>query len=343
MITASHNPPEDNGFKIALKNRPLIGDDFFKILNVPLKERGMQGKCQSLDIVEDYITNMKKSLPSSIFEREDVVWDTGHGVAGPLIRKLFAKATILYENVDGRFPAHSPDPAKEENVKDLQREVVSQRANVGIGIDADGDRLGVVDKDGRLIPIELVSSLFAAEILKKHKNATIIGDIKSSRFFQESVEKNGGKFVLCKTGHSYIKNKMKETKALFAGEASGHLFFADSYPGFDDAIYASLRLLALDYDLKKLVNPYIFYDTQFGCTDQEKFLIVERIKEELTQEKRLFCDLDGVRIDTKSGWWLVRASNTQSLLICRCEANNQNNLDALIADMVHYLKKGGVL
>lgn len=334
MITASHNPPKDNGLKIALKDHPLTGDDFWNILECEEKKRAEKGTYHKQDIVKAYCDFLQKNTN---IHNKKVIWDSGHGVAGPVISKLFPHDLILYKNIDGSFPAHPPDPTKEKNMKDLGQKVRAKKADLGIGIDGDGDRMGVVNSKGELIQSELILSAFAKDILSKNKGVTFVGDIKSSSIYKQSVEENGGKFILCKTGHSYIKKMMIKHNAIFGGEASGHIFFNDRYFGYDDAIYSSLRLLELSISLDDLYNPYKLYDQTIQCNDNEKFFIVENIKKKLHSKKISFIDIDGIRCESEKGWWLIRASNTESLLTCRCEAKTQKDLEELKTDMLSYL------
>ena len=336
MITASHNPPQDNGLKVARKDKPLVGDDFWTALQTPPQKRNQKGCLEKQDLLSSYINHIFCSLPKPLDSTLSIVWDTAHGAAGPCV-KMLNIGTILHEEIDGTFPAHEPDPTKEKNMKILKDHVLKSKADIGIGLDGDGDRLGVMDKNGRLIPTELLMCLWIEDILKRHPASTIVVDIKTSNFVKETVENLGGQFILCRTGHSYIKQKMKETGALFGGEASGHIFFADCYGGFDDAIYASLRLLSLNPDLTKLHNPYQMYDEQIPCSDEKKFDVITQLQETLRKHNIPFNDLDGVRVDQPDGWWLVRASNTQPLLTVRCES--KTSLDHLRKNMKQWIQE----
>lgn len=337
MVTASHNPPEDNGFKIALKDRPLIGEDFLKMMNLSAVKRHCKGILTAEDIKPAYIQRLLQKFSPSLSQK--IIFDTAHGAAGPLIAMLdLPCSTLLHGEVDGTFPAHEPDPTKEKNMEILKEHVLRTKAEMGIGLDGDGDRLGVIDRHGRLVPTELLLIVWIKTILQKNPGATIVGDIKSSRFVKETVLQHGGKFVMCRTGHSYIKHKMKETGAIFGGEVSGHIFFADDYYGFDDALYASLRLLMIEEDLTTLHNPYHIYDVQIPCADVKKFTVIDHIKAQCLADNVLFNDLDGVRVDQEKGWWLIRASNTQALITGRCEGATKEDLEFMQKEMMHYLE-----
>ncbi|MDA8085949.1 MAG: phosphomannomutase/phosphoglucomutase, partial [Nitrospiraceae bacterium] len=276
----------------------------------------------------------------------------GNGVAGivaPALFEEFGAETIrLYCDPDGRFPNHHPDPVVVENIKDLIATVRSKKADLGIGYDGDGDRIGVVDGDGEVIWGDRLLALFARELLPKHPGATIIGEVKCSQSLYDDIEARGGRPVMWKTGHSLIKSKMKESGALLAGEMSGHIFFKDRYFGYDDAIYASLRLMEAlkrngpPYSIKRLLGglPRLHStpEIRIDCPDDKKFAVVEGIREEM-RKHRPIIDIDGVRISYPEGWGLVRASNTQPALVLRFEAKSEEALGMIRGDVEGRLKK----
>jgi len=267
-----------------------------------------------------------------------VVIDAGNGtagvVAGPLLRDLGCELEELYGEVDGRFPNHFPDPTIPENLKTLIDRVKKTRADVGIGYDGDADRIGVVDDQGNIIWGDQLMILFSREILKHKKGATFIAEVKCSQNLFTDIEKHGGKAMMWKTGHSLIKEKMREEKAALGGEMSGHIFFADRYFGYDDAIYASCRLIELlsktDKKLSQLLGDvpktFITPEIRVDCADEIKFAVVEAVKQALKKDYSVI-DVDGIRVKFEDGWGLVRASNTQPVLVLRFEALTQDRLN----------------
>ncbi|MCS7164016.1 MAG: phosphomannomutase/phosphoglucomutase, partial [Thermodesulfovibrio sp.] len=280
------------------------------------------------------------------FEGIKVVVDSGNGTAGlvapVILKELGAEVIELYSEPDGRFPNHHPDPVVVENIQDLIKTVISEKAHLGIGFDGDADRIGVVDEEGDIVWGDRLMIIFARDILKENKGAKIIGEVKCSKVMYEEIELAGGTPVMWKTGHSLIKKKMKEEGALLAGEMSGHIFFNDRYFGYDDAIYASLRLIEIvkkagkPYGIKKLLQGVKTMQStpeiRISCTDEKKFMVVEKIKEYFKKNECNF--IDGVRVDFKKGWALIRASNTQPALVLRFEAETEEDLEE-IKSLIH--------
>ena len=339
QITASHNPSEYNGFKVCVGKETIYGAQIQELRT--RMERGdfkeqRGGKRQSYPIIPPYQEHLLCDVPS-LFRPLRVVIDAGNGVAGPVAPTLFRRlGCVLWEiacTPDGSFPLHHPDPTVPENLEWLIRKVKQERADVGIAYDGDADRIGVVNEQGNILWGDELLILFARDILKTHPGAVVISEVKCSQRLFDQISLCGGVPVMWKAGHSLIKAKMKETKALLAGEMSGHMFFADSYFGYDDAIYASLRLVellartgrplsALLADLPKSVStPEIRVD----CPDERKFLIAERAREFFRQRYPII-DVDGVRIQFPDGWGLIRASNTQPALVLRFEAQSAEKL-----------------
>jgi len=340
MITASHNPAEYNGFKVSVGNQTIFGEEL-QNLRRRLERGGFSrghGKLSTYEIIKPYLECIQKDI--SIVRPIKVAVDGGNGTAGPiattLLRNLGCEVLELYCDMDGRFPNHHPDPTVPEFLKDLIDTVIREKAEIGIAYDGDGDRLGVVDQQGEIIWGDRLLILFARDILKTHPGATVISEVKASQTLYDDIARHGGKPLMWKTGHSLIKKKMKETEALVAGEMSGHLFFADRYFGYDDAIYASCRLLeilaksgkrALDLigDVPKTeTTPEI----RVSCPDEKKFRIVERIRDHFSRDHEVI-DIDGARILFQDGWGLVRASNTGPVLVLRFEAKDSRSLEAI--------------
>ena len=356
MVTGSHNPPDYNGFKVCVGKETLHGDQIQEIRRILDKGdlASGDGGREETPIIPLYLEEMRRNFASlTELPRLRVVLDSGNGVAGlvapELIRSLGCDVTSLYEDVDGTFPNHHPDPTIPENLSDLIARVRGDGADLGIGYDGDADRIGVVDDTGRIIWGDQLLVLFSREILERRPGATIISEVKCSQVLFDDIEKHGGNAVMWKAGHSLIKQKMKETGAAVAGEMSGHIFFADRYYGYDDAVYASCRLLEI---LKKtgrkvselLADLPVTYSTpeiRMEYSEETKFAVVERAKERFAREFKTI-DVDGVRILFDDGaWGLIRASNTQPVLVLRFEAPTPERLEEVRSFVETELKKLG--
>ena len=341
MLTGSHNPPEYNGFKIMLGEETLYGEAIQNILaiiqdNDFIKEESTSRR--TYDIVSEYKDYVEKNI--KLEKKLKVVVDAGNGTAGvvasPIFKKLGCDVIELYCEMDGNFPNHHPDPTLPEALEDLIKEVIRSKAHLGIAYDGDGDRIGAIDDEGHIIWGDLLMVLFSQDILSRNPGAPIISEVKASKVFYEEIKKLGGRPIMWKTGHSLIKKKIKEEKALLAGEMSGHIFFADRYFGFDDAIYSSARLLELlsksekklSQMLSELPTTYNTPEIRVYASDEVKFKIVEEVKKELSQ-KYSIIDIDGVRAIFPEGWGLVRASNTQEALVLRFEGDTEEALKAI--------------
>lgn len=355
IITGSHNDQRYNGLKMLLKDRPIWGDEIqgFQKRITELKPYPFKGTVMEHSFEEAYRERLLKGLELS--SPLTVVWDCGNGAAGPLVSKLVKKLPgqhiLLYDRVDGTFPHHHPDPTVEQNMQDLKAAVCYHKADLGIGFDGDGDRIGVITKSGAMLRGDELMVLYGRDVLKNSPGATILVDVKTSRFVLEDLTKHGGGARLCATGHSSIKAMMKETGALLAGELSGHIFFADDYYGFDDAIYAGLRLLKIiskeGKDLETLLKdfPTTYKTPEIGvpCSDADKFSLIERLKESVIKENiGTLITLDGIRVDYEDGWWLIRASNTESILTIRAEATTKKRLEEFMDTIRTFLKNEGV-
>jgi phosphomannomutase/phosphoglucomutase len=350
MITASHNPPQYNGFKICSGPDTIYGQEIQKIYQIALEGKFFsgQGSVRQEDVLLAYQQLVLKDI--QIPRPLRVGLDGGNGTGGwlalPIIRQLGCEVFDLYCEIDGSFPHHEPDPTVPENVEELKELVLREQLDVGLAYDGDGDRLGVIDHLGNIIWGDQLLILFARSILPGRPGATIIGEVKCSQNLYEDIPRQGGKVIMWKTGHSLIKQKIKEVQAVLAGEMSGHLFFADRYFGFDDAIYASLRLLEILSKTGKRIPellsglPQTFStpEIRMEIAEEKKFLVVETAKKELAA-KYPIIDVDGVRVLYEDGWGLIRASNTQPVLVLRFEAKTPDRLQAIQTEIEDVLRR----
>jgi len=343
MITGSHNPPEYNGFKISVGKTTIFGSEIQKLREIMEKEDYINGAGseETLDIFPIYLERYKKEF--GILKNVPLVLDCGNGAAGSIAKRLYEgvglKPTILFEKPDGTFPNHHPDPTVLENLHDLIAEVKRTKSLVGIGFDGDADRIGLVDENGRQILGDELMVLCSRFILKKHPGKKIIGDVKCSDRMYADIKKHGGEAIMWKTGHSLIKEKIKIEKAPFGGELSGHIFFADRNYGFDDALYAGLRVMEILSETgKKLSELLADLPTSFNTpeiridtTEEKKHSIVKKLIESFPQGSPDFQVnlIDGIRISFGDAWALARASNTQPVLVLRFEAQSQARLDEI--------------
>lgn len=354
MVTGSHNPPDQNGFKFMLGSKPFFGGDIQLLREAALGhfEPKPGGRVETAAIAEKYVDTLAAAYkPGRALK---VVWDAGNGAAGQamahLIKKLPGTHIALNEAIDGTFPAHHPDPTDPKNLQQLINEVRRRKCDVGIAFDGDGDRIGAVDDEGEILWGDQLLMLYAEEILAENPGATIIADVKASQLLFDRITKLGGKPLMWKTGHSHIKAKIAETGAKLAGEMSGHIFFADKYFGFDDALYASVRLLSILARRKEPLSqwrkalPQVVNtpELRFPCAEERKFVVIEEVKARLKAADANFTDIDGVRVQTPNGWWLLRASNTQAVLVARAEAKDGEGLEGLKAALKEQLKQSNV-
>lgn len=354
MVTASHNPPEYNGFKICLGTDSVHGDQIQKIREIAEKGKFEKGQADisEADAVTPYLNYIKENITINRSIRAGV--DAGNGTAGvvavSLLKSLGCEVYDIYCEPDGRFPNHEADPTVLENLRDLIALVRENSLDVGIGYDGDGDRIGVVDHTGKVIYGDQLMIIFAREILSRKPGSTFISEVKCSKTMYDDIEKRGGRAVMWKTGHSLIKEKMKQEQAVLAGEMSGHIFFADRYFGFDDAVYASCRLLeilsatgrTIDELLDGVPETHSTPEIRVDCPDELKFSVVDKAKEILSQKYEVI-DIDGARIVFEDGWGLVRASNTQPALVMRFEALSAARLEEIrkiVEKTITEIKKG---
>lgn len=341
MITGSHNPPEFNGFKISQGTHSLYGEKVQELKNLILEndfETG-SGTTREEPVLEHYMEKICSIL--KITRKIKMVVDGGNGcfgIVGPdLLKKLGQDPIELFSEPDGTFPNHHPDPTVEKNLTHLIEKVRSENAELGLGFDGDADRIGVVDDKGNVLWGDQLLTLFARDILSRNPGATIVGEVKCSQNLYMDIEKHGGVPVMAAAGHSLIKKKMKETNALLAGEMSGHICFADNYYGFDDAIFAACRVLQIVAESNQKVSemltdlPETSYtpEIRIDCPDDKKFEIVSELTETFRKQYEVI-DIDGVRVNFDGGWALIRASNTQPVLVLRLEANTPERLKELV-------------
>jgi len=344
MITASHNPSEYNGFKVWAGDNTIHTEELQKIRRILESgefETG-EGVAGELDPVEEYLREITEDI--RLQEPVRVVVDGGNGSAGTicatLLERLGAEVIPLYCESDPDFPHHHPDPTVMENIRDLRQAVLDNGAHAGIGLDGDGDRIGVVDERGGELYGDQLLAVFARDVLRHHPGTHVIGEVKCSHLLFRDIEEHGGKPLMWKTGHSLIKDKMRQIGAKLAGEMSGHMFFADRYHGFDDALYAAARLAEImSRDTSKPLSTYLDSwpetsntpEIRLDCPDEIKFRVVDRAVEYFQGFSGDFevLDVDGVRINFPDGWGLVRASNTQAVLVLRFEAETEERLQEI--------------
>ncbi len=355
MITGSHNPPDHNGIKMMRLKFPVYGEQIQEIGRVSAAgqfEVGT-GTATTLDLRQTYVERLLQDYEG---KRDlTVVWDAGNGATGEILERLVAKLPgkhhVLFSKIDGDFPNHHPDPSVEKNLEDLKAKIKEVGADVGIAFDGDGDRIGAVDSEGSVVWGDQLVAIYAAEVLATRQGATIIADVKASQTLFDEIARLGGKPLMWKCGHSLVKAKMAETAAPLAGEMSGHIFFADKYYGFDDGLYCGVRLVSLlsneTRSLKTLRDalPSVLNtpEVRFQVDESRKFAVVDEVKTRLKAAAGVEVnDVDGVRVKTADGWWLLRASNTQDVLVARAESYTDAGLCRLKASLVDQLKLSGI-
>ena len=363
QITGSHNPANYNGFKMVFQGRPFFGADIQRLgaMSAEGDWDDGAGDVESVEILEQYIERLMTGLdgiPHEKLATLRVGWDAGNGAAGPaleaLAERLPGEHHLLFTKVDGNFPNHHPDPTVEANLEDLVKLVAEKNLDFGVAFDGDGDRIGAIDGQGRVIWGDQLLMIYAEDLLQRRQGATIIADVKASRALFDQVAAHGGKPLMWKTGHSLIKSKMKETGSPLAGEMSGHVFFADEYYGFDDALYAGVRLIAASARLGKSVTelrsamPAMLNtpEMRFQVDESRKFAAIDEVKERLMGNNAPagveVNDTDGVRVNTPDGWWLLRASNTQDVLVARAESDSEEGLERLMNQIDEQLAASGL-
>jgi len=355
MVTGSHNPPDHNGFKLVLGGKPFYADAIQKLgalaasLGTPDRPRG---QVADRPVFDAYVARLLRDYDG--IRPLSVVWDCGNGATGEvavqLARRLPGRHILLNEAIDGNFPAHHPDPTVAENLVQLQERVIREGADLGIGFDGDGDRIGVVDAQGRILWGDQIMIVLARDVLTRHPGAPILADVKASQVLFDEIARAGGTPVMMETGHSPIKARLAETGAPLAGEMSGHIFFADRYYGYDDALYVAVRLLgilgrapqslaAMRDALPPAVNTP---ELRIECDEARKFAIVEEVRERLRRRGAEFVAIDGVRVKSDNGWWLLRASNTQAVIVARAESQTEAGLARLKRQLAAELAASGL-
>lgn len=360
MVTGSHNPPTHNGFKIVFQKKPFFGESLRALAALVADgdfEQG-QGKKTSLDLGDAYLNRLLSDLRFSDSDLQPdfkVIWDAGNGATGDLLTRLIPRIPgqheALFTEIDGTFPNHHPDPAVADNLADLRARVLETGAQLGIAFDGDGDRIGLIDEEGEILWGDQIMLFLALDLLKTRPGATFIADVKASQLLFDEITRAGGQAMMWKTGHSHIKNKMAETGAAFAGEMSAHLFFADRYYGYDDALYAAIRVLnalvasgrSLAQFRRSLPPVVNTPEIRIDLPEERKFQVVTEVAARLDAEGAQVCQVDGVRVLTEDGWWLLRASNTQAALVARCEARDHHGLTRLQTALTTQLEKSGVV
>ena len=352
MITGSHNPSNYNGFKILTKEGSYFGKELLSLMKIKIMPL-MHGKIHYFDISNSYISNLVSAIS---FKNNNlkVVWDPGNGSTGNIIKKLIkhipGEHILINSDVDGTFPSHHPDPTEEKNLVEIKKTIKKYHADIGIAFDGDGDRIGIIDDKGRILSGDKILLIFAYDLLEKQK-ASVIGDVKCSQVLFDEIKRMGGNPIMSKTGHSHIKVNMKKYSAKLAGEMSGHIFFADKYYGFDDALYAAIRLLTLtannielDKFMSTLPETFVSPEIKVFCSDEIKFLTISNISKKVFEKynSNEVITLDGLRVKNNHGWWLIRASNTEEALVVRFEGKSEKGKEELFLEVKNLLKNEGL-
>ena len=350
MITGSHNPKNDNGIKMVINDKPVSGTE---ILSLTKSINGGNNKAEIIndtDVIDQYITEVTHKIKLHNPNNLKVVIDCGNGAAGVVAPELFknlgCEVINLFSEVDGNFPNHHPDPGKLDNLQDLINAVKKEDADLGIAFDGDGDRVGLISGKGEIVFPDKIMMLFAKDILVKNKGGEIIFDVKCSNALADIITQNGGKPTMSPTGHFHIKNALRKTNALLAGEMSGHIFFNDTWYGFDDGHYAGVRILdliarsnlSIDELVSQLPNSFSTPELNINVNDEEKFLIIQRFAQECSLDGNKVT-IDGLRIEFENGWGLLRASNTTPKLVLRFEGNTKEALNSIKTDFLNELKR----
>ena len=359
QITGSHNPPNYNGFKMVFQGRPFFGADIQRLGEMAAAgdwEDGT-GAVSERPLLDAYVERLLEGVEGidrAKLAELRIGWDAGNGAAGPALEKLVARLPgehhVLFAEVDGTFPNHHPDPTVEENLVDLRALVAEKNLDFGVAFDGDGDRIGAIDGEGRVVWGDQLLMIYAEDLLQRRAGATIIADVKASRALFDHVAAHGGEPLMWKTGHSLIKSKMKEINSPLAGEMSGHVFFADTYYGYDDALYAAVRLIAASARLGQSVTqlrgamPAMVNtpEMRFQVDEARKFAAIEEVKARLADSPDEVDGTDGVRVTNADGWWLLRASNTQDVLVARAESESEEGLARLMEQIDAQLSASGL-
>ena len=360
-VTASHNPKEYNGFKFDYKNRPFFDNqikhlsEICKNCHSVIEINKPKGNYSQFDIKDIYLNYLINHF--NIKDNIKILFDCGNGATGNIVKELCYRlkrekkitADAIFTEIDGNFPNHHPDPTVKKNTEILSKKVVEGKYDIGIGFDGDGDRIGIIDETGKILYGDQILLIFAKNLLKEKQNCKIITEVKASKVVYDEIKKAGGIAIMSKIGHTYIRDIMEKEKALLGGETSGHIFFVDKNNCVDDGIFAGLKIAEILSNGYKKMSEYLLEIPKTFCTndlklevnENEKFKIVEDVKNQLKNENKNFNDLDGIRIDTQYGWWMLRASNTQNVLVGRCESTTKEGLEQLKQDFTRYLFNNG--
>ena len=350
MITGSHNPKDDNGIKMVINNKPVSGTEILSLTKSVLDFNGIKEEIIKLDIIEDYINDVLQKITLDKPENLKVVIDCGNGAAGcvapELFKRLGCNVINLFSEIDGNFPNHHPDPGKLANLQDLIKSVKAENADLGLAFDGDGDRVGLVTEKGNVVFPDKIMMLFAKDVLARNNGGQIIFDVKCSNLLAEIIKTNGGEPIMSPTGHFHIKNKLRETNALLAGEMSGHIFFNDDWYGFDDGHYAGVRIIdlinrsnsSIEEMISELPKSFSTPELNIYASDDSKFDIVKKFAEECSLDGKKIT-IDGLRIEFSNGWGLLRASNTTPKLVLRFEGSSENDLNTIQEDFMNEFKR----
>tara|TARA_B110000881_G_C18604745_1_gene538591 strand:- start:6468 stop:7841 length:1374 start_codon:yes stop_codon:yes gene_type:complete len=350
MITGSHNPKDDNGIKMVINNKPVSGTEILSLTKSVLDFNGIKKEIIKLDIIEDYINDVLQKITLDKPENLKVIIDCGNGAAGcvapELFKRLGCNVINLFPEIDGNFPNHHPDPGKLANLQDLIKSVKSENADLGLAFDGDGDRVGLVTEKGNVVFPDKIMMLFAKDILARNNGGQIIFDVKCSNLLAEIIKTNGGEPIMSPTGHFHIKNKLRETNALLAGEMSGHIFFNDDWYGFDDGHYAGVRIIdlinrsnsSIDEMISELPKSFSTPELNIYASDDSKFDIVKKFAEECSLDGKKIT-IDGLRIEFSNGWGLLRASNTTPKLVLRFEGSSEIDLNEIQENFMNEFKR----
>jgi phosphomannomutase/phosphoglucomutase len=350
MITGSHNPKDDNGIKMVINDKPVSGTEILSLTKFVPEFDKTKKEIIKIDIIEDYINDVLQKIRLNHPENVKIVVDCGNGAAGcvapELFKRLGCNVINLFSEIDGNFPNHHPDPGKIANLQDLIEAVKDEKADLGLAFDGDGDRVGLVTEKGDVVFPDKIMMLFAEDVLAKNNGGQIIFDVKCSNSLAQIIESNGGEPIMSPTGHFHIKNKLRETNALLAGEMSGHIFFNDDWYGFDDGHYAGVRIIdlinrsdsSIDQMVSRLPESFSTPELNIHVSDDIKFDIVQKFAEECLLDGNKIT-IDGLRIEFSNGWGLLRASNTTPKLVLRFEGDSEDDLKTIQENFLNEFKR----
>ena len=350
MITGSHNPKDDNGIKMVINDKPVSGTEILSLTKFVPEFDKTKKEIIKIDIIEDYINDVLQKIRLNHPENIKIVVDCGNGAAGcvapQLFKRLGCNVINLFSEIDGNFPNHHPDPGKIANLQDLIKAVKDEKADLGLAFDGDGDRVGLVTEKGDVVFPDKIMMLFAEDVLAKNNGGQIIFDVKCSNSLAQIIQSNGGEPIMSPTGHFHIKNKLRETNALLAGEMSGHIFFNDDWYGFDDGHYAGVRIIdlinrsdsSIDQMISRLPESFSTPELNIHVSDDIKFDIVQKFAEECLLEGNKIT-IDGLRIEFSNGWGLLRASNTTPKLVLRFEGDSEDDLKTIQENFLNEFKR----